>query len=92
MSNYTTKRLYVPPLLWLVALMILCHSRCVSAVRRHGSPMVMDPCSIKCQTAVLTPCIAKCGVDVECQQKCKEDFNKCLEECRAKIKKENKQD
>jgi len=92
MSDYTTKRLYVPPLLWLVALAILSHSRCVSAVRRQGSPMVMDPCSMKCQTAVLSPCVAKCGVDVECQQECKEDFNKCLDECHAKIKKEKKRD
>ena len=92
MSNSTTKKVYVLPPLWLVALAILSHLRCVSAVRRHGSPMVMDPCSMKCQTSVLTPCIVKCGLDVECQQKCKEDFIKCLEECHAKIKKENKQD
>ena len=92
MNDYRSKRLYVYPLLWLVAVAILCHSRCVSAERRHGPPMVIDPCSTKCQATVLSPCLTKCGMDVECQQECKEDFNKCLEECRAKIKKSKKQE
>ena len=52
----------------------------------------MEPCSVKCQTRVLSLCLAKCGVDVIGQQKCKEDFNNCLEVCRAKIKKEKKQE
>ena len=92
MSNYKNQESVCPvPLLWLVVMAILSHSTRLSAIRRHGSPMVLDPCSMKCQTTVLSPCIAKCGMDVECQQQCKEDFNKCLEECRAKIK-EKEQD
>lgn len=93
MSGYTTRKLYVPPLLWLVALAILYHSGCVSAARRQEAPSVMDPCSVTCQTTVLGPCRAKCqAFDVECQTKCRKKFIKCLEECHAKLEKEKKHD
>ena len=100
MSGHTTKQLYVPLLLWLVVLATLYDSATpVSAARRQGTPSVMDPCPPKCKSSTLFPCLKKCELEdkpftdkqIECQQDCTEEFHKCIDECHAKIKKENKE-
>ena len=91
MNDHTTKRLYVPLLLWLIALATICNSRAVSADKGHGSPMVFDPCATKCQAAKFT-CIQKCDVkgtlmtqkEIACQMECQKKFETCLNECQEK--------
>ena len=91
MNDHTTKKLYVPLLIWLVTLATLCDSRAVSADKRHGSPMVFDPCSIKCEAAKFT-CNQKCDVkgtsltqkEITCQIECQKKFEKCMDECQKK--------
>ena len=83
MSRHTSKTIYIPLLLWLVAL---------ATLDRNSNPVSaeMDPCPATCQADVLTPCIQECGnaTDVvECQQKCQKKFNKCVDDCHAKINK-----
>ncbi|KAL9958348.1 hypothetical protein ACROYT_G035353 [Oculina patagonica] len=98
MADLTTKKLYIPLLLWLVALATLYNSRPISATRRHRAPSVMDPCPTTCQFKTLIPCLQKCNDEnkpptdkyIICQQECQKKFHKCIDDCHKRINKENK--
>ncbi|KAJ7383067.1 hypothetical protein OS493_030954 [Desmophyllum pertusum] len=82
MGRHTSNTLYIPLLLWLVAL---------ATLDRNSNPVSAetDPCAATCQATILTPCILKCDnatALLECQQKCHEKFNKCVADCQAKRK------
>ena len=75
-------------LIWVTAFIILPNLSSASAVKRHRRPSEFpDPCKAICQGKVMVPCVNNCDHDdFECNKKCKEKYDKCIQDCKKEKK------